>query len=448
MMKMDMISRLKKAGLTDLVYIYIAIAACVVFLDIAFLNYIQALYELFLPIPCLLVLGVLQGRKTELRNKRIFVLPALMTAWFLVVRLKHGVDSARIYTMGLFFATYLFAFPLASLLRDGEEKKALKIFALAYLAASAILALDGMLLVMKRLPGFMVDDVYWSGDRLWPLWHPNMAACFMMIGSVLCVTFLSQCKTFLGKMSFFALLGMLLAAMALTNCRTALVLTGVYLGATFFFRALRYGRKWLLLAMLAVVILAVVFFVGAGILHQFNHAQLPDLQTQQPTSSPQGTFLNDLGTLNSRIYIWSAALNAIRQNPSILLWGVENPGEFASGYTHLEYSHLHNAWLECLMGMGIVGLLVAIAFTLITLWNSITVLIWHHRDIWKRNVALLALCLLMSSILEPYLFYTTPAYHPYNLLFFLCAGYLAHWQETDNRRFLDAVRSRLSLGKK
>ena len=97
--------------------------------------------------------------------------------------------------------------------------------------------------------------------------------------------------------------------------------------------------------------------------------------------------------------------------------------------------------------MGAVGFLIAVMFTLITIWNILIVLLKHYQDIWKRSAAILVLCLLAASVLEPYLFYTTVSYHLVDMIFFLCAGYLAYWQE-DNRRILLWIRSRLSFLKK
>ena len=94
------------------------------------------------------------------------------------------------------------------------------------------------------------------------------------------------------------------------------------------------------------------------------------------------------------------------------------------------------------MGMGLVGFLIALLFTLMTAWNCLIVLLRYYQDIWKRNVAILALCLLAAAILEPYLFYTTVDYNLIDVIFFMCAGYLAYWQEEDNRHIMETIRNR------
>ena len=166
------------------------------------------------------------------------------------------------------------------------------------------------------------------------------------------------------------------------------------------------------------------------------------------TESLQGDIAQDFGTFNSRTYIWSAAKFAIRENPSILYWGIHNPGEYVSAYNFFMIGHLHNAWMECLVGMGVAGLLMAVAFTLMTVWNALIVLLKHYQDVWKRSAAILVLCLLVASVLEPYLFYTTISYHLTDFIFFLCAGYLAYWQEADNRYIFNWICSKISFSKK
>ena len=485
MMKKKASCILEKFKAADPVNCYLLIAAVIVFLDISFLRYTQALFELFLVIPCMLVIGILQGRGIAPEHRKIFILPGIMAACFLLVRMKHGIESARVYSAGLFAVVYLFAFPLATLLRDGEKKKALKIFAGAYVAATAMLTADALLLILGHVPGILSVEVFWDGTRLWTFWHPNMTACHLFIGAVMCVSFLSEAKSRGTKLALSVLLAMMLTAMALTNSRTTIMATGGYLGATLFFAAIKRGKKWFVPGVVVMLAVTIGFFLGAGRLYQANCRHLeqkaarqnavqavteyaepeaadivvaefeepeaavpltdePDTaNVQLHTSSPQGTLAEDLGSLNGRTAIWRAAFDLIRDTPTVLIWGAERTHRAIEPYTYMRPSHLHNAWIECLVGLGLGGFLVAVAFTVITLWNCAVVLLKHYRDPWKRNVALLALCLLAISVLEPYLFYTTPFYTLYNMMFFLCAGYLVHWQESENRKILAVIRIKL-----
>ncbi len=501
-MKEEHICKSGENGFMDSVYQYILAAAGIIFLYISLGRYAQVLYEHCLIIPCLLLLAVIRERRTGLKYWKRFLLPLAMTVWFLILQIKRSIAYDETYNVGLFLSTYLFAFPLASILDDRDPEKALKVFAGAYLSAAAALAAGGMLLVLDCLPSFLSKDICWDGARLQMVWHPNIAACFLMIGVIIGTVFVSQAKSKWGKLGFGMVIAVLLVTMALTNCRTAIILTGGYLGTMVFFGVIKHGGKWFLPGVLAMLAVTVAFYTGAGVLYQVNHdklleqysqqyvqqievedanqvpeAKADDDQTAPPavqensgneakeetiplhvdvntgevqliTKSAQNTIGKDLGTLNNRTGIWRAAFFALRESRDILLWGIGNPGWYVSHYFTPEINHLHNAWIQCLVGMGLAGFLMAVLFTLITLWNCLIVLLKHHRDIWKRSMALLVLVLMATAFLEPYLFYTTSDYHMIDFLFFLCAGYLVHWQAEDNRRILAAVCSRFPFLKR
>ena len=501
-MREERICKSRAARSADPVYRYNLVAAGIIFLYISLGRYAQVLYEHCLIIPCLLLLGAIRGRGTGLKYWKRFLLPLAMTVWFLILQVKRSIVYDEVYNVGLFLSTYLFAFPLASILDDGDAGKALKIFAGTYLAAAVVLAVWGLLLVLDCLPVFLSETVCWNGARLKLVWHPNIAACLLMIGVIIGTAFVQQAKSKWKRFGLGTVIALFLGAMALTNCRTAIILTGGYLGTIVFFAAVKCGRKWFLPGVLAILAVTVAFYTGAGALYRANHDKLleqysqqyvqqleagdtnqesevkaEDDQTDPPVvqensgneekeetiplqvdadtgevqliaQSAQSTMKKDLGTLNNRTGIWSAAFFALRESRAILLWGIGDPGWYVSHYLASEISHLHNAWIQCLVGMGLAGFLMAVLFTLITLWNCLIVLLKHHRDIWKRSMALLVLVLMATAFLEPYLFYTTSDYHMIDFLFFLCAGYLVHWQAEDNRRILAAVCSRFPFLKR
>lgn len=479
-MKKAIICKSEKNSFADLAYVSIFSAAALVFLYAAFSHYTKVLFEDCLIIPCVLFWGAILERMGSRINKRSLILPGAMVVWFLLLQIRRGMELSDTDNIGLFIATYLFSYPLASVLLD-REKASLKIFAGAYLAAAAVLAFLGLILVFDVMPDFLSQHIYWDGPRIYLFWHPNVAATLLMIGIVFCSAFMAQAKQVSSKIAFLVLLALMIGIQALTNCRTAIILTGGYLGATLFFALIKRGRKWFLPGVLSVLVVTVAVFEGAGYLYQVNNDRLVNQYIQQQseqasheeesqsqeteetipvwvnaesgevsliTESAQGSILSDLGTLNSRTRIWNAALYAIRETPSILYWGMPNPGWYVSYYLDFEIAHLHNAWLQAFVGMGLIGFLITVLFTLTTAWNCLIILIRYNGDVWKRSIAILSLCLMAAGMLEPYLFYTSGQYHLTDLLFFLCAGYLAYWQEEDNHRILAAIRGRIPFLKK
>lgn len=545
---------MNRIGFEDSVYNYILLAAGLVFLYIAFPAFTRVIYEHCLIIPTMLFLGAMKERRVDCTHKKHWILSGAMVAWFLFLQAKREIHNEGIGNIGLFLSIYLFAFPLASILRDGDKKKALKIFAGAYLAAAVILSVEGLLLVLDWLPAYFSEYVYWDGARARIFWHPNIVACLLMVGVVFGTTFCAQAKTDRSKICYVLLVVLMVAVLAFTSCRTAIIMTGAFLAAQVFFTIIKRGKSWIIPGLLAAAILTVVFYLGSMQIYQANEnamikkytEQYAEQLTEEPsdpagvdeeyffeettepedilpaddtaasseeeeavteteamqegfeeesaeeayheeeyyeeeyyeeeyyeealdedqgetipiatdpytgevyliTESAQDSIEADFGTLNSRTYIWSAARFAIRETPSILYWGMYDPGEYVSYYNFFPISHLHNAWMQCLVGMGVVGFTIAVLFTLMTIWNCVLVLLKHYRDSWKRNVALLSACLLAAAMLEPYLFYTTRDYHLIDFLFFLCAGYLAYWQEADNRYIFNWICSKISFSKK
>jgi len=469
-----------KKFFSDPGYCCIVIVAAMVCLYMAFNAYINQIYDYGFVIPCMLWLGIQQERGKLSKNRNNFILPCIVVVWFLLLQLKRDLRDEHLENIGLFITVYLFAFPLASVLREQNGNRALKIFAGACVTAAAFLATDGLMLLLDCLPDFMTRDVNWDGARLVVYWHPNVAGCFLMIGIIFCTAFLMQAKSVWVKIGLSGLIALMIGMMALTSSRTATILTGGFFGSVFFYMLLRRGRKWFIPAVVAALIVTVAFYSAERFLFDASNDRLIRKYTQEyseqidanlsaastgetelplpvtvdpesgevhlVTESSQGNIVKDFGTFNSRTHIWSAAKRAIRENPLILFWGAHNPGELVSTYTFSPFAHLHNAWMQCLVGMGVVGFLMAVVFTLMTAWNALIVLVRHYQDVWKRSAAILALCLLAASVLEPYLFYIY--FHLTDFIFFLCAGYLAYWQEEDNRRIMRWIRSRLSFLKK
>ena len=457
----------------------------------AFGNYAAVFYEQCLIIPCALFLGAQPEIGSKLAGKKRFWVAGAMVVWFLFLQGKRSLEQAGIANIGMFLSVYLFAFPLASLLEDGDRRKALKLFAGGYLAAAAVLCIQGVLLVCDLLPRCLSQWVFWDGGRITIIWHSNITACLFMIGIFWGTTFWSEATSPWARIGLTVLMAGMCGIMALTNCRTGILLTGAYLGAAAFFGMVHRGKKWFVPGVLIALIILAGFYKGSQFLYEGNCDRLLAKYTQQYaqqqaadsdtstseeanseqqaasadasasdaaepeplpvevdpatgevhliTQSGQGSLSQDLGSFNGRFSIWRSALYALRESRAILLWGIDNPGWYVSFYNAFDIFHLHNAWLECLVGLGLMGFLLAAVLTVMTVWNCLVVLLKHHQDIWKRNVAMLALWLMAAAVIEPYLFCTTNGYHLFDFLFFLCAGYLAHWQEGDNHRIWQKI---------
>lgn len=445
------------------------VAACL-FLYIAFGETTEFLYKSVILICGLLFLGATLEKDMNPDAKKLLGASVAMTFWFLLLQIKRNAEGGSTYSMELFLSSYLFALPFAFLVKDQHRRWWLKFFAATYLAATVVLAGFSYMLVLECLPKALAEHIYWDGARLIAFRHPNIVACFFMLGVGADLSFLLDAKSRWKKVFFGFLLVILLGAMAYTNSRTTILLTGALLGGSLFFLIFKGKRRQFLSG--AVVVVAVILGVYAvlGGLYQKNHDHIlekytAEYQEQQAESnrqtenngegtseetkeedlpvyvdpktgdvalkitSEQGTLASDAWTLNGRTTTWKAAIRAMLESPSILLWGTDAPGGTVSQYlAGYKVFHAHNSWMESLLGLGFPGFVIVILLTVYTLWNCFCTLWKSHTDVWKRNTALLTLCLMAAAFMEPYLFLATMYYHPIDMAFMLCAGYLACWQ--------------------
>ena len=437
-------------------------AALFTFLGMAFGPFGSYLFEELMIIPCVVFLYTCLSRPVSSGAKKALGLSLVMMAWFLFLQILRDLAYFEVYPFGTYFCSYFFAFPLACLLQDGEKKQALKLFAAAFIAASLCHTLAALLLLLDLIPAYFAQHhVLWTSARLNVFWHPNMAACFHMFGIASCIAFLQDAKKGWHKLALLAVSLIILATMALTNCRTVIILVGGILGGAAFYSIIRGRWKLAPIALVSACIILLLTYYSCGILYKTNsdtlYARYLAESIEEPSSqespahlapnidSAQKSLAEDMSTFNSRTDIWYASYRALTKNPLYPIIGVDNPGRHMSHFYSVYQTHTHNSWVETMLGLGVPGFVIAMIFTLLTLWNGIVILLKYPLDVRKRTTAMLTLCMLVASFMEPYLFLPPIDYYIYNFIFLLCAGYLVHWQEEDNRKFLSAVRKFLHI---
>lgn len=425
------------------------------------------LAENYVIVPCLLMLGyVLQKQQVPFTRRRLMLAGAALS-WFVAVQCIHKLSGMENHPMGTVFLVYLMAFPFAALSEDWGSV-GLRFIGGTFMAASLVLVGCSALLLMDMVPAALTKHVFWDGARLNPLWHPNIAASYFMIGIGFSAAFCAMARKKLTKVLLAAVILLQLLAMALTNCRTTLLLTGAMLGGTLFFVILRKGgwKRFLLGLMVAGLVLVGTFKVS-GALFRWNNdnllasyvvtkevqqtaAEVVPVETAAPGEAPteetvekelyiledtgvltgdneQNSLSKDMRTLNGRTLIWRSALKAIRDNKRLLLWGTEYPGTTISAYNLFPVVHAHNSWMETLMRMGFPGLVMALVFTVLSVFSAAKLLLSSGTELWKKIVAMLAMCVMASGFLEPYLFITNVYYHVTDFMFFFLTGYLDFW---------------------
>ena len=450
-------------------YFCLVLAAFCTFMGIAFGRFGAYAFDEVMIIPCVLFLSRVFPKSLSSGTKKVLGLSLLMLGWFLFLQIKRGLEYFQTYPFAPYFCAYLFAYPLASLMGDGEKKAGLKLFFATFVAASLCHVAATALLLLDWIPASLSEyHVFWDGTRLNSFWHPNMTACFLMFGIAACLAFLHSAKNKWAKLAWLAVILLILAAMALTNCRTVIILTGGILGGSAFYAILKGRWKLAPVALIVAFAILVLVYTGCGTLYSLHSDAIYNEQLTEylqeagispddaeafsnfevETTSGQNSLVEDLSSLNSRTTIWNASFMALNANRSHYIFGVDHPGQHMSYFCPFFQSHTHNSWIETLLGLGVPGFMLAMVFTLLTLWNGIVILLKYPLDVWKRTTAMVTLCMLVASFLEPYLFLPPLDYYIYNFIFLLCLGYLVHWQAEDNRKILQSLRKCLHIGSK
>lgn len=432
---------------------YLAAAGLLEFLFItmvcipSYLGYYLA--ETYLIVPCLLFLGhVLQTKQSDFARRRL-VLAGAAVVWFVISQIIHKLYGMENQPISTVLGVYLLAFPFAAL-TDDRENTGLWQTGKFFLAAALVLVAYSGILLLDLVPDGWKEFLYWDGTRLNVFWHPNITACYLMIGMGFGMVFLLRAKKTLTKVLLAAAVAVQFLTMALTNCRTTLLMTGALLGGIAFFLISRGGWKRFVLGLLAAALILVGSFKLSGEIYRWNEDRIisavsaihagdagePDGELYSvtedgeiviTTENPQGSLVNDMASLNGRTYIWKSALQAIRDNKALALWGTEYSGTVISVYNSFPVEHSHNSWMEVLLRAGIPGLLIALIFTLLSAVRAAELLLSSRTELWKKIIAMLTMCVMVSGFLEPYLFGGKAYYHVIDFIFLFCTGYLDFW---------------------
>lgn len=428
------------------------------------------LTETYLIIPALLFAGCALGSKlSKFAGKRL-LLAGIAVAWFVLVQFIHKLSGMDTQPLATFFFIYLMAFPFASVSED-RNNAGIRWMGGMFLTASLILVGYAGILLLELVPDALTQYLYWDGARMRVFWHPNVSACFFMLGIAFAAAFLVQSRKIVVKVLLAVAIVLQFAAMALTNCRTTLLLTSALFGGILFFKIFKGNWKQLILGLLAALIVFVGAFKISSSIYQWHNERLIDKKYEEmlavaeseealaeteavqeetlatteenvPTEQPevinkedivlvsinaQQSLAHDLRTFNSRTGIWQSALNAVKDSKILALFGTEYVGLVLSSYFGGGLYHAHNSWLEALMRMGIPGLLMSLVFTALAVWSAVKLVFNRSVELWKKIVAMLTVCLLGAGFLEPYLFITNVYYHVTDFAFFFLTGYLDYW---------------------
>ena len=422
------------------------------------------LLERYAVVPAMIFLGTALSRNLSREAKHMLALSAAMLVWFFFIQVVRRLQGFEKQELGIFFCTYGMLLPFAAVTGDENRQRGLKLFGALFLAVGVLLVGYAALLIGGRVPGYLQDHVFWDGTRFYAMGHPNRCAAILLISTAFSMGFFFRVRNRWAKTLLVVWSGVQFAAISITNGRTTIIFVCMLLGGIAFCALRRPGWKRVLAALLVAIMVMCALFVAYQAIADMNKSHLKQMlaseqktntqsvaaqgsgendastdvnnshlkQTEAPEQkinmlsvSGQGSWENDMRSLNGRTKIWAAALEGLENNPQIKFVGTDYVALIVSQYGPA-VPHTHNSWLEVLYQRGIPGLALALVITVIAVWNAAVVL-WRNTDLWKSCIALLVLCLLGCSMLEPYLFTSVVGYHYFDMLFMLCVGYLYLW---------------------
>lgn len=420
------------------------------------------LVNYFLVVPCGLFLLLTLLRGINRKGRASLVLGLVMLAWAVVAEGIRLISGIGLIEPGVIAFYYALALPMAFALDDSRRQWGITALAVVFVLEGVRLCLQTAGLALGILPETYAKFICWDGARLLQMFHPTTCAMLLMLGMGCSLALSLRTKKIWLRVLLIALAAAQFGVQTLTNGRNAVGFTCLMLGGMLFCLIRGTGWKRAPLALAAAVALAGLLFMTSQKLFKVHEQHMIETAvraaqasqaesndqagealptpTEQPgrqppqinengylmIENPQQSLRQDLFSFNGRTDIWKEAVRGVGRHPSILLYGTDSVAQVLAEDGKTSAEHTHNSYLETLYTLGLPGLLLGLAITLLALRAGV-ILLWKNEDLWQSSVAIMTLCVLGCSLLEPYLF-AAKSYHHYLCVFFLTGvGYLHQW---------------------
>lgn len=442
-----------RSSMRTLATAFLAVAACTLILWS--LSYDRAVLVMqYYTGPMALVFLGLNLQRGVYGRRSPYLLGITFVLWFVISRVLNG----ELYLQNSWWhlsslcVTYLLAFPFAFATDDGQRRRGLTVVAWLFSIAFSLLAWLSVIAIVRGqnivLP-FLGSELGAESSRLTANQHPNGSAMLFLIAFVFSLYLAAHLrKRWVLFPAALMCLGCYLG-IALTVSRTVMVELSLVMGAVAFLGCMRL--KKLRRAALRFVCAAAAFVLAFGLCYaSFDFAVrgvtavqqkqlLPTAAAQQqeptPTPVPENVIKTrpmgkDLATLTGRSSIWNGAMSVIRNDPKVALIGILD-SEYVpriNEFMVFKVTHVHNAWLQTLLNLGLPALLMALCFTFLALRAGIRMLLIHKVRWEDQLLALMPLLFLVNSLTECVLFVEMFSYA--NFAVFLSLGYLLEREKT------------------
>lgn len=354
-----------------------------------------------------------------------------LVGWVIVAKYFHGLFGEPKEYIGVMVQRFLVLLPFGALMQDEKECKGLKGAGILTLGVCAYLCFWSILLLLNLVPGWMQNQVNWSGARMNTLWNPIIFAVILFMGIVLCVAFCFRVKKNWQRIALLLFAALQFLLISMTHSRTVILMICAFGAGTLFF-AFGQGnlKRYILFGLAGILLAAALFGISEAVYKANNRHLIGQLEASGEEFrindqgyitdgvTNQGSLKEDMGSFNGRTGTWKIVLDAVKNNRELRIFGTS---QFRKNIRQ-DMSHSHNSWLEMLVYLGIPGLLFSIVLTVEILIGLLRVFLFC-RDKMQLVLALFVLCMLPIGVMEPFLFCTAHL----GDLFILACGYLWAW---------------------
>ena len=253
-----------------------------------FPNQEHFLTNTYFAFPCLLFFCTLFMQPLSGPAKRALALSFITILWFAAVQRQYLRLDMGTYPISLFAIAYLIAFPFAAVTDKSVRKASMKWLGILYIAASGLLILFTVLLLLDLVPEVLIPRIYWDGARLHASWHPNIGSNIMMTAIGFVLYFLTQENTRQKKILLALLAAVQFCVLSLTHSRAATLLACALMGGTVFFIIWKGGwKRFLAGAAAAVVVIAATYLFSDSLFSFHASVRNVPVAVQPPAESPQ-----------------------------------------------------------------------------------------------------------------------------------------------------------------
>ncbi len=391
--------------------------------------------------------------KHYISSKGLWLLVALAAAYLVstAITYKYGYyENIR----HLIFMVFQFGILYATGNEDKDYSiKRLKICAVYYMIVAAVLSLASFVTMFAGISKVYLPDstdsgpVYFIGfhiGRLFGLyWDPNIASVIAVVSILISVYFIIATKKVLFKILLSLNIALQFLYIVFSGSRTGLIsiIAGLFVATLLYAMSHKFSlnklRQALAVICAAACVMAAIVVLPTAIKSGYN-AIFNSFDSSDSDSEDSEEDIFDRGydmsgdVSNRRFDIWMSAVEIAKTSPffgvsraNITAYAKDKlPDTYIVNNDYMDFESMHNLYFEILASQGVVGLLLFIAFAILSIVLAIknAKAIWHgeHRLIFIMLLSVIAAVCTCTLVIAEIIYVISPI----STMFWICLSAL------------------------